>query len=77
MNLRRRPRRDLEAEMNGLTPAGYEQALRKSDRVNFAVTPQEKAEIKRAATRYGLTVTEYLLRLHRLAEGRAARAGQR
>ncbi len=68
MARRRGRRRDLEADMARLTPAGYEQTLRKSDRINFAVTPTEKNEIRSAATRYGLTVTEYFLRLHRLAE---------
>lgn len=64
----RRPRRDLEAEMAVVSPADYVQALRKSDRINFTVTPSEKARIKKAANRYGLTVTEYLTRLHELAE---------
>lgn len=73
MARRRRPRRDLEADMAGVSPGDYEQILRKSDRINFTVTPTEKAEIKKAATRYGLTVTEYLLRLHRLAEIAAGR----
>lgn len=38
----------------------------KLDRINFLVTPKEKAEIQETAKAFGLTVTEYLLRLHRL-----------
>jgi hypothetical protein len=40
----------------------------KTDRIIFAVTHSEKAEIKAAAVREGVTTTEYLLRLHRKAE---------
>ena len=71
----RSPRRNLEADVARLHGKDFEQALMKSDRINFAVTPGEKSEIQTAARKYGLTVTDYFLRLHRLA--RAVSASRR
>lgn len=42
--------------------------LTKSERITFAATVSEKASIFASAKRYHLTVTEYLMRLHQLAE---------
>ncbi len=38
----------------------------KTDRVNLRISPAEKAEMAQTADRFGLGVSEYLLRLHRL-----------
>jgi hypothetical protein len=38
----------------------------KLDRINFLVWPAEKREIQETAKAFGLTTTDYLLRLHRL-----------
>ena len=55
--------------MKAMPPERLELILRKSETVQIRVTPAEKDEMKRAASRYGLTVTEYLSRLHALAQG--------
>lgn len=63
-------RRDIPPK---LTAADVKAALgepgsapQKPDRINFLVTSAEKREIQETAKAFGLTVTEYLLRLHRL-----------
>jgi hypothetical protein len=62
---------DVHAALGGAAP------LAKLDRINFLVAPIEKREIQETAKGFGLTVTEYLLRLHRLTRsmirGRARR----
>ncbi len=45
-----------------------ERALGKAERVNFLVTPQKKQEIQTAADRFGLSMTDYLVRLHDMVE---------
>jgi len=42
--------------------------LTKDQAVTIRVTSTEKEEMKQAATRYGLTLTEYVSRLHDFAE---------
>ena len=44
----------------------------KSERISFAVTRTEKAAMKRAAAARGVTVTDYLLSLHRREAGASA-----
>ena len=58
---RRIPRRDIE------------KALGKTERLNLLVTPQQKQAIRAAAERYGLSMTDYLLRLHALVESSSPR----
>ncbi len=38
------------------------------DKITFRVTSAEKVEMKEAAEKLGLSVTDYLLRLHRSAK---------
>jgi hypothetical protein len=38
----------------------------KPERINFLVSPAEKREIQEIAKIFGLTTTDYFLRLHRL-----------
>jgi len=54
----------------------------KLDRINFLVTPAEKREIQETAKVFRLTVTRYLLQLHRVTRsmldsqrGRPAKRG--
>jgi hypothetical protein len=54
---------DLESIAGRITPS---EDLSKSERINFLVSPTEKREIKETAKTFGLTTTDYLLRLHRL-----------
>jgi uncharacterized protein (DUF1778 family) len=44
------------------------EALGKVERINLLLTPQQKGEIRAAAERYGLSMTDYLMRLHALVE---------
>jgi hypothetical protein len=53
--------------MSKVPPEHFKRALQKAGRINFAVSLDEKAEIQRAAKSFGLTTTDYLLGLHRLA----------
>lgn len=55
----------------GRMEAFAETVLHKSDVVRARVSVSEKESITRAADRYGMTVTDYLLSLHRLAEQNA------
>jgi hypothetical protein len=65
----------LVKTMKAMPPERLAQVLRKGVTVQIRVTEQEKGEMKRAASRYGLTVTDYLCRLHGLAEEIARKAG--
>jgi hypothetical protein len=53
--------------MAKVLPEHFRRALQKAGRINFAVSLEEKAEIQQAAKTFGLTTTDYLLGLHRLA----------
>jgi len=48
-------------------PAGFRQPVRRDARIDLRVTPAELAEMKAAAERLGLTVSEYLRQCHRVA----------
>ena len=56
---------DLESVAGRITPS---EDLLKSERINFLVSPAEKREIQETAAGFGLTMTDYLLRLHRLTK---------
>lgn len=45
-------------------------ALMKDTSINMRVSSQDRRELKAAATFYALSMTEYLLRLHRFADER-------
>ena len=46
-----------------------DQLLTKRKMLTMRVTEADRTEIKQAAKRYGLTVTEYLMQLHKLTQG--------
>jgi predicted DNA binding CopG/RHH family protein len=48
-------------------------ALMKDTSINMRVSSQDRREMKAAATYYALSMTEYLLRLHRFADERRKR----
>ena len=52
-------------------------ALGRTERMNLLVTPGQKEEIRAAAERYGLSMTEYLLRTHSLVEARTRQGRSR
>lgn len=67
MQLKKRADRLAET----LRGAGHDDisvALMKDTSVNMRVSSQDRGELKAAATFYALSMTEYLLRLHRFAE---------
>ncbi len=57
----------------GVSDRDVKFALGKTERLNLLLTPQQKAEIRAAAERHGLSMTDYLMRLHALVEGRTTR----
>lgn len=57
--------------MEYLRPEHFKRALQKAGRINFAVSLDEKIEIQQAPKGFGLTTTDYLLGLHRLARNAA------
>lgn len=61
---------NIEKIGRAMSRRSIEKALGKTERLNLLVTPQTKAEIRAAAERYGLSMTDYLLRLHSLVEAR-------
>jgi len=66
--------RSLQTTMAKVPPEHFRRALQKAARINFAVSLEEKAEIQRAAKSFGLTTTDYLLGLHRLARAAARKS---
>ncbi|HYN40389.1 MAG TPA: hypothetical protein VE129_01330 [Thermoanaerobaculia bacterium] len=54
----------LKEEVRGIPPERLALVLEKAKRININVTPQEHEEIHATAERLGLSVTDYLLRLH-------------
>ena len=60
---------DRLAELvKAIGPKRMAQTLVKSENIQIRVTVADKAEIERMATYCGLTVTDYLTRLHYLAK---------
>ncbi len=62
-----RKRGTVARALAGVTPDAIGPEPLKTTTVNFRVTPEEKADIERAAASFGLTLTDYLLQLHRVA----------
>ena len=58
----------LAKTLRGIGPDRLAQVLGKSESVRIRITPAEKDAMKRIASRYGLTVTEYLTRIHSLVQ---------
>lgn len=54
----------IAKQLRHIDPARLETLLVKKAVIQFRVTESEKADIQRTASELGLTVTDYLLRLH-------------
>lgn len=63
----------LEEVVRKIPRQEIQKALRKTERMNLLLTPQQKEEIRAAAERFGLSMTDYLLRIHSLIELRLRR----
>jgi len=57
---------ELQRGLTPATPWAVRDRAEKTDRVNVRISPEEKAEIALTAEAFGLGMSEYLLRLHRL-----------
>lgn len=57
---------ELRRTLAPSTPWAERDRAEKTDRVNVRISPAEKAEMAQTAESFGLGVSEYLLRLHRL-----------
>ena len=67
MTDRRLPRpAELKKALTPATPWAQRERLPKDQRVNIRVSQEEKDEMATTAEAFGLGVSEYLLRLHRL-----------
>jgi hypothetical protein len=67
----------LAEVLRGATDAQLEEVLTKSESLTVRLTAAEKEEMKAAASWYGLTLTEYLSRLHAFAEALRAKRAKR
>ena len=63
----------LEKKLAGIDPRRLRSVLTKDARIEIRTTTPEKAEIERAAKACKLTVTEYLVQLHRIAARKLGR----
>lgn len=68
--------KDMARTLTPETPEAQRDRLEKSDRVNLRISPEEKAEMAATAEAFGLGVSEYLLRLHRLTVAIQGRRGR-
>lgn len=57
----------LASVMRSIPPERLRSALVKDERIQVRVTASEKADMQQTAKNCGLTLTEYLTRLHHLA----------
>lgn len=57
---------EIPRDLTPATPWPERGRAEKTDRVNVRISPDEKAEMAATAESFGLGVSEYLLRLHRL-----------
>lgn len=57
---------EVQRHFTPATPWAERDRAEKTDRVNVRISPAEKAEMATTADGFGLGVSEYLLRLHRL-----------
>jgi hypothetical protein len=67
----------LKEEVRGIPRERLALVLEKAKRININVTPQEHEEIHSTAERLGLSVTDYLLRLHDAVSERLREEGRR
>ncbi len=66
MRQRRREIDKLGEAVKSIPPRRLRGGLVKEERINLRVTASEKADMQRVAKACGLTLTEYLIRLHTL-----------
>jgi hypothetical protein len=62
------------------TPWARRERLEKGARVNIRISAEEKVEVEEYASLFGLSISGYLIRLHRLAvaiQGARSRKGRR
>ncbi len=64
----------LAGLMRGTSARKIQTAILRDKRVNLRVTATEKEQIDRMAKRLGLTVSDYLLGLHRIALAKERRS---
>jgi hypothetical protein len=67
MTKQRRPDK-LDEAMGKISPRRLQSALPKTKMVTFRVSEDDKESMVRAAKKCRLTLTEYILRLHYLAD---------
>lgn len=56
----------LEAAVRRVTPSSVRSSLAKTARIVFQLTPDEKEQIVETARGFGMTISEYMLSIHRL-----------
>lgn len=59
-------RKSLESALPPVAPAAVRDRLAKTARVVFQVAPAEKREIQETASGFSMTMSEYLVSIHRL-----------
>ena len=67
MTKRQRPGK-LDEAMGKISPKRLQSALAKTRMISFRLSEDDKESMARAAKRCRLTLTEYILRLHHLAD---------
>jgi hypothetical protein len=60
----------LATRLRDVSPDDLRRALVKDTPITFRATKQERDDMHRVASDCGLTLTDYLIRLHRLASQR-------
>jgi len=76
--MKRKTKQDLDAlaaVCRKISPGRLEKVLVKSCAITIRVTESDRETMKRAAKKCGLTVTEYLIRLHGAALEKMKYAG--
>ena len=67
---RRDPEKTIEKAMKGITAAAMVKKPRKTARIPLRMLEEDKQGIERVAGRLGLSVSHYLVALHRHAQSR-------
>jgi hypothetical protein len=57
---------ELGAVLHRVTPDSVRDSLAKTARVVFQISPAEKREIQETASGFSMTMSEYLVQVHRL-----------
>ncbi len=67
----------LAEKLRGIGPERIKMILNKSETISIRVTPVDKKSMTKMAKSCGLTLTEYLTRLHLLATTKQARIDEK